>query len=180
MSDRPKIWIDTDHRLLTDALSHLLVKAGFQPQSDADDATVCLRDHSLSRTRVLEPPTIPTIGLVHKRISSHELLEFLTHGYRGYITSDADVQTLVDSIRAVINGEVIVEPHILLLLFQPHRADQLTAREREVLGYLRLGWTNHQIADQLGITYKTVKAHVSAILSKHGARHRIELVVGQS
>ncbi len=57
---------------------------------------------------------------------------------------------------------------------KPHRADQLTDRESEVLSLIRLGLTNEQIAERLGVTLAGAKYHVSEILSKLGVSSREE------
>ncbi len=58
----------------------------------------------------------------------------------------------------------------------PDLVEQLTAREREVLGLLAAGTTNPRIAEELAVTLDTVKKHVSHLLDKLGAANRTEAV----
>ena len=69
------------------------------------------------------------------------------------------------------------------LLAQPQRLDaaspgldNLTDREREVLGYVARGLSNHEIAGMLVVSPLTIKTHVSRILTKTGSRDRAQLV----
>lgn len=179
MSGR-QIWIDSSHRLLARGLALILAEAGFSAQAEPQGAAACIRDYASSRTRTLEPPGLPTLALVQRGTAEPELFELLRLGHRGYVTSDDDDQTLVSGTRAVCSGDLWVEPGVLVRYLSRQGGGQLTSREREVLFYLRRGWTNLQIADQLQITQKTVKTHVSAVLSKHGVHHRTELMLGFS
>ena len=61
---------------------------------------------------------------------------------------------------------------------QPAAAlEELTAREREVAAQVALGASNSEIADTLGITGRTVKAHLTAIFAKLGVRDRVQLAL---
>ncbi|WP_052351659.1 response regulator transcription factor [Deinococcus pimensis] len=171
------LWLDTDHRLLAASLHRLLEPHGFILQTSPEGAHLCLRDFHTTLSRTLDTPTLPTIALVHPLTHPAELRDLLRLGYRGYVSSQADPETLVHALRRVRDGHTWAEPAFLLQLVEHDQDPHLTSREREVLFYLRKGWSNAEIARQLGIAYKTVKVHVSAVLAKRGVRHRIELVV---
>ncbi|MGH2355509.1 MAG: LuxR C-terminal-related transcriptional regulator [Chloroflexota bacterium] len=106
-----------------------------------------------------------------------------------YIPRDAGAEQLVAAIRAVAGGLAAVDPSLAGHLFaRPEgttsgtlppadASDQeLTGREREVLGLVAEGLANKAIARRLGISEHTVKFHVAAILTKLGAGSRTEAV----
>lgn len=105
------------------------------------------------------------------------LLEALKAGASGYVLKDAEEGEVVSAIRQVREGESPLDPKLAARLLrrmatgegrQPARARQpaqpLTSREVEVLGYLKLGKTNRQIAQDLYISVGTVKNHVEHII----------------
>ncbi|MGH3909525.1 MAG: LuxR C-terminal-related transcriptional regulator, partial [Pseudonocardiaceae bacterium] len=98
-------------------------------------------------------------------------------GAAGYVYKDIDPPALATAIRAVHAGHVLLNPDVARLLtagdVQPTGA-RLTAREREVLGELAHGRSNREIARTLTLSEKTVKTHVSAVLSKLGVADRTQ------
>ncbi len=109
----------------------------------------------------------------------------LRAGARGYVLKDADDEELCGAIRAVAGGAAIFSPSIatrVLALFsseRPARIDvfpMLTDREREILERIAQGYPNPRIAQQLGISVKTVSNHVSVIFSKLQVADRAEAI----
>jgi DNA-binding NarL/FixJ family response regulator len=98
-------------------------------------------------------------------------------GAAGYVYKDIDPPALVAAIRAVHAGHVLLHPDVARLLsagdIQPAGV-RLTAREREVLAELAQGRSNREIARVFAVSEKTVKSHVSAILSKLGVADRTQ------
>ncbi|MBT3315360.1 MAG: response regulator transcription factor [Anaerolineae bacterium] len=103
------------------------------------------------------------------------LLRGLKAGARGYLLKDTDRQTLINAIQAAARGETLLQPEILqrALSFQEEEADAddtvespLSEREQEVLMMVADGARNKEIAYKLGITERTVKAHLSHIFQK--------------
>lgn len=115
------------------------------------------------------------------------MLQGLQAGARGYLLKDTDRQTLLDTITAAAKGETLLKPEILsrvLALQQtpaatpapPNEASPLTDRELEVLRAVALGERNKEIAYKLGISERTVKAHLTSIYSKFGVDSRAAAV----
>jgi DNA-binding NarL/FixJ family response regulator len=98
-------------------------------------------------------------------------------GARGYVYKDIDPPALAAAIRSVHAGHVLLHPEVVRLLAAGESrptGPALTAREREVLAELALGRSNREIARGLSLSEKTVKTHVSAILSKLGVQDRTQ------
>jgi two-component system nitrate/nitrite response regulator NarL len=99
-------------------------------------------------------------------------------GALGFVTKSASPQTLLAALQLVLAGEAFVPA--LLLRGAPEggarQADGLTPKQTEVLGYLALGLSNKQIARRMGISEKTIKAHVTGVLRCLGAANRADAV----
>ena len=95
-------------------------------------------------------------------------------GALSYLLKDADAETVLEAIQAAGRGEATLHPRIAQRLMDEvttptqHRdpAAELTAREMEVLKLIAQGMSNMEIAEELVITERTVKAHVSNLLDK--------------
>ncbi|HEX2913241.1 MAG TPA: response regulator transcription factor [Chloroflexia bacterium] len=95
-------------------------------------------------------------------------------GATGYLLKDVQPNDLVKAVLAAERGEVQLHPEVAKKLMHevvaPNKEaeplDELTEREREVLGLLGLGMSNKEIAYKISVSEKTVKAHVSSILNK--------------
>jgi NarL family two-component system response regulator LiaR len=107
-------------------------------------------------------------------------------GARGYILKDADLEEMLEAIRAVDRGEVRIDPAMaskaLVKLCQETEDSQkriisLTEREKEVLSFVARGATNSQIAQELLLSERTVENHLSAVFKKLGVRNRTEAAV---
>jgi len=103
-----------------------------------------------------------------------------------HLLKDCTSQELVRLIRSVYEGATLLEPAVASSLLQHMRygfgpgrrvGDALSPRQREVLRLLAAGRTNRSIADQLCISERTVKFHVSTILNQLQARNRVEAVL---
>jgi DNA-binding NarL/FixJ family response regulator len=105
----------------------------------------------------------------------------LDAGASGFLLKDADADEVAVAIRAAHRGELQLDPAVarsLTASFRPapqaEGAEELTARELEVLALLGAGESNKRIAAALGITERTARAHVSHILSKLGLTSRTQ------
>ena len=115
------------------------------------------------------------------------MLRGLQAGARGYLLKDTDRQTLLDTVAAAARGETLLKPEILsrvLALQQipdsapprPKEDPPLTDRELDVLQGVALGQRNKEIAFKLGISERTVKAHLTSIYNKFGVDSRAAAV----
>jgi two-component system response regulator NreC len=100
-------------------------------------------------------------------------------GAAGYVVKTAADEELVRAIRAVAAGERYLHPALGAVLAAPVAArpvDELSAREREVLRMLALGYTNQEIAAALVVSVRTVETHRSHVMIKLRAGSRAEMV----
>jgi DNA-binding NarL/FixJ family response regulator len=97
-------------------------------------------------------------------------------GAAGYLVKHSGPGALLEGVRAVMRGEMALDPGLLPLLAQP--ADDplktLTPRELEVLGLISGGLSNKEVAAALGVAEKTVKTHVGNVLDKLGLKGRVQ------
>jgi NarL family two-component system response regulator LiaR len=108
-------------------------------------------------------------------------------GAASYLLKDVSPDDLVEAIRAVHHGEARLHPDIARKLMQQvsqmrtspqeDSVEELTEREREVICLIAVGRNNREIAQELFISEKTVKTHVSNILSKLNLEHRTQLAI---
>jgi NarL family two-component system response regulator YdfI len=115
------------------------------------------------------------------------MLQGLKAGASGYLLKDTDRQTLLDTITAAARGETLLKPEILSRVLALQQAPSstlpptkeespLTDRELEVLRAVALGERNKEIAYKLGISERTVKAHLTSIYNKFGVDSRAAAV----
>jgi DNA-binding NarL/FixJ family response regulator len=140
----------------------------YMPEMDGIEATACIKK---------EYPHVKVLVLTSFSDQAH-VLPALQAGASGYILKDVEPDQLVEAIRSAYKGNIQLHPEIASALLSqtlPQAelevpstidVDVLTARENEVLQLLAQGMSNKEIASVLVITEKTVKAHVSSILSK--------------
>ncbi|HWB36805.1 MAG TPA: response regulator transcription factor [Rugosimonospora sp.] len=137
------------------------------PDGDGVAALHGLRERGLS-TRVL---------VVTSFTEPSAVLPAVRAGAAGYVYKDVDPPALAAAVRAVHAGHVLLHPDVARLLAEGDRTPagvRLTARERQVLAELARGRSNREIAGALGLAEKTVKTHVSAILTKLAVQDRTQ------
>ena len=114
--------------------------------------------------------------------------EALRAGASGFLVKDIPDDQLIAGIRAVIGGDTLLAPSVTRRLIEAYTqhpppgstlraAQELTPREREVWRLMAKGLSNAEIAAQLFVGEATVKTHVSRVMTKLGARDRIQAVV---
>jgi DNA-binding NarL/FixJ family response regulator len=117
------------------------------------------------------------------------VFEALSSGASGFLVKDTEPTELLRAVRVVAGGEALLAPSITRRLIAefaaqrprsgpaPAELEELTEREREVVGLVALGLSNEEIAETLVISPATAKTHVSRAMMKVGARDRAQLVV---
>jgi DNA-binding NarL/FixJ family response regulator len=145
-------------------------------------------------TRLLAGPhvTNPLRVLVVAAKATSDVIESVRAGARGYVLKDLHAPMLIDTVRAIAAGEIVLAPSALWQVFDhfsacPHGPEpdpenldllrDLTRRERSVLRLVARGLTNARIATALGLSVTTVKSHVSHILTKLKLQDRAQAVV---
>ena len=112
----------------------------------------------------------------------------LRAGASGFLVKDMALEDILAAIRIVAAGDALLAPGVTRRLIEEFAArpepappqreiDGITEREREVLTLIGRGMSNGEIAAQLCISTATAKAHVAHLLTKLGARDRVQLVI---
>lgn len=108
----------------------------------------------------------------------------LEAGALSYLLKTARAEEIVDAIRRAVKKEAVIEPKVAAKMVGRFRGSSerlphhdLTERELEVLTLIAQGKTNQEIADELFIGIKTVKTHVSNVLSKLGVEDRTQAAI---
>jgi len=105
------------------------------------------------------------------------ILGALDAGAVGYLLKDADPEDVLSGIRAVSRGGSPLHPKAARTLLGVRAGStqvQLTAREKEILGLLRRGLSNKEVARSLGISDRTVKAHLTSAFARIGVQDRTQ------
>ena len=115
------------------------------------------------------------------------VLGALRAGARGFLLKDAGPELLVQAVHAAADGDALIAPTVtrrLLSAFADrapltavHPVDPLTEREEQVLALVARGRTNTEIGTELFVGLSTVKTHVASLLTKLGARNRVEIAM---
>lgn len=158
---------------------------------------VCLFDirmpemDGVEATRLLAGPQVAN-PLAVVIITTFDLDEYvigaLKAGARGFLLKDAGPVLLVQAIHAAAEGDALIAPSVTGRLLSTlanatNRAaavqpiEPLTEREEEVLLTVARGRTNAEIASELHISLSTAKTHLASLMSKLGARNRVEIAI---
>jgi DNA-binding NarL/FixJ family response regulator len=157
---------------------------------------VCLFDirmpglDGIEATRLLAGPDVadPLAVVV---ITTFDLDEYvfaaLRAGAVGFLLKDAGPALLAQAVHAAAEGDALIAPSITARLLKTFAAaepaasaqplEPLTDREEQVLVTVARGRTNREIADELHITLSTVKTHIASLMTKLGARNRVEIAM---
>jgi len=191
-----RVVLAEDSVLLREGIARILEEAGIEvvgQAGDADDLLRKVRGHKpdVAITDIRMPPSHTDEGLR----AAHEiraelpdvgvlvLSQYVEEGYAldlladnaaglGYLLKDrvGDVDAFLDAVRRVSEGGSALDPEVVSQLMGRKRRDdpldELTPREREVLGLMAEGRSNRAIAETLVVTERAVEKHVTSIFSK--------------
>ncbi|PIC98366.1 response regulator transcription factor [Sporosarcina sp. P29] len=122
--------------------------------------------------------------IVTSFLDDDKLYPALEAGAVSYILKTSNAKRVADAIRETMKGQTVLEPEVTSKMMTKMRGGQthalhedLTDRELEVLLLLAKGKSNQEIADELFIALKTVKTHVSNLLSKLEVQDRTQAVI---
>jgi DNA-binding NarL/FixJ family response regulator len=193
-----RVVIAEDMVLLREGLTRLLAEAGFDVVGTTGDLPgllelVAQTDPDVALVDIKMPPTHSEEGLQgaaiirerHPRTAVLLLSSYLESRYAsmllenhpassGYLLKDRvhDSTVLGDALRRVVAGECVIDPAIVAQLLGRSRArgplDDLTEREREILGLMAEGYSNQTICRDLVISPRTVESHVRSVFMKLG------------
>jgi DNA-binding NarL/FixJ family response regulator len=191
-----RVVLAEDSVLLREGVARILGEAGFEvvgQAGNADELMLKVRSYSpdVAIVDIRMPPTHTDEGLraaqeireKHPTCGVLVLSQYVEPGYAmellaesaegvGYLLKDrvSDVNEFADAVRRVGEGGSALDPTIVSQLVGRRRRDdpidQLTPREREVLGLMAEGRSNSGIAEQLVVTERAVEKHVTSIFSK--------------
>ncbi|UUX34048.1 response regulator transcription factor [Fundicoccus culcitae] len=137
------------------------------------DLVMDVMDGIESTKKILAEWPEAKIVIVTSFLDDEKVYPAIEAGAKSYLLKTSSASEIADAIRSTYNGENVIEQEVSDKLLsrnfkksQPQLHDQLTNRELEVLELITKGYSNQAIADELFITLKTVKTHVSNILSK--------------
>ena len=200
-AERPpalRVAVADDAALFRNGLCRLLADAGFEVTAQAGDGMALLDAVRADPPDVVVldirmPPTHTTEGLdtaaelrrshpsigvlvLSAHVETIYAMQLIESGARGagYLLKErvADLDELVDAVRRVAAGGLVVDPSVVAQLVGRTRArnplDQLTEREREVLAVMAEGRSNQAICQRLYLSPKTVEAYVRSVFTKLG------------
>uniref|UniRef100_A0A831U5F1 Response regulator transcription factor n=1 Tax=Thermus islandicus TaxID=540988 RepID=A0A831U5F1_9DEIN len=198
-----RVLLADDHALFRQGLKSLLEAEGdFRVVGEAKDGWEALRHALEVRPDVIlmdiqmpgldgvqatqaileEWPQARVIILTMYRQDAY-VFEAVKAGARGYLLKDADAKALIEAIRRVHAGEVLLDAELAGRIIQDFRAKkeasaplnaELTEREVQILKLLAQGYTNLEIASELGLSEKTVRNRLSEIFQKLHLNNRTQ------
>jgi DNA-binding NarL/FixJ family response regulator len=179
-SDLLRVMLVDDHDLFRTGLRNLLEEQGVQIVAEASDGA-----SALNLVRELTPDVVVVVLTISDQ--DGDVMDAIFAGACGYLLKDSSIQDLMQGIRAAAVGESLISPHIASKVLQRIRASgietelgvgaELSDRETEVLRLIANGKDNSEIAQELHISPKTVKNHISNILMKLQIENRIQAAV---
>ena len=202
-----KVLLVDDHALFRGGLQHLLERRGIDVVAATSNGAearalidetcpdIVLLDIRMPKVggietlRALRASGVRTpIVMLTTSSDEADLVASLHHGAQGYLLKDMEPESLVAALMQIEGGAMVVAPEFAPVLARfvqsgpqslpgSEAFQELTPREREILGHLGDGQSNKVIARALGISEGTVKLHVKAILRKLKLSSRVQAAV---
>lgn len=199
-----KVVIVDDHALIREGIKKLLeLEEGIEIVAVAQDGEEALEKIASNRPDVvlldINMPKMNGIECLKQikakytktkviMLTIHEDSEYLIKtiniGAEGYVLKDADVSSLVKAIQKVVSGDIYIHPTLSNVLVKAYKRKDdeeeedliagLTRREYEVISLISKGFNNKEIGQELFISEKTVKNHVSNIFKKINVNDRTQ------
>jgi len=204
MAEQIAVLIVDDHAVVREGLrAFLQLQEGIEVVGEAADGNEAVAQAALLQPDVilmdLVMPELDGLGAMRAiRASAPDvrvivltsylddatLFPALRAGAAGYLLKNAQPQEIARAVRAAHAGEALIDPVVAARVVETLAAegpddplDRLTPREREVLILIGRGFPNKLIARELGLSEKTVKAHVSRVLAKLEVTDRTQAAV---
>jgi len=202
LAETIRVLVVDDHAVVREGLRAFLdLQDGIEVVGEAEDGAVAVTAAERLRPDVilmdLVMPELDGVGAMRQLrdrvpgarvivltsfIDDERLLPAVRAGAAGYLLKNVAPQELARAVRAAHEGEAHIDPTVAARLVGQIAAqgdaddpiDRLTPREREVLELISRGLPNKRIALQLGLSEKTVKAHVGRVLAKLGVSDRTQ------
>jgi DNA-binding NarL/FixJ family response regulator len=201
MGDKIRVLLADDHAVLREATAEVV---DHQPDMEVVGQTgtgeetiaqvrelqpdVVVMDIAMPRLNGLEATRRIVVECPETRVlilTAHEeaehVISLLEAGAVGYLPKTVGLNELLDAIRTTSQGESVLPPSVASVVVQhlsgrKERAgkEALTPREMDVLGLVAQGLTNHHIARQLGLSVRTVEAHLTNVYAKLNVGSRTE------
>jgi DNA-binding NarL/FixJ family response regulator len=197
MAELISVVIVDDHAMLRAGLEQLLAGepdiAVVGTAADGDEAIEVTRElrpdvvlmdlqmpglDGVAATRAIVGEELADVLVLTSYSDAERIVGALDAGALGYLLKDADADEVLRGIRAVARGESPIDPKAARELLGARRtapgAADLSRREGEVLALVRQGLANKQIARRLGISERTVKAHLTSVFQRIGVVDRTQ------
>ena len=196
-----RILLADDHLIVRQGLRALLEREGFTVAAEVADGREAIRaaQERCPDVAVLDfgMPLLNGLGAAHEILrvcprakavlltmhtEDHYVLEALQAGVKGYVVKTQAAADLVRAIHEVLRGMTYLSPGISQAVVEAYLAksamppEPLTAREREVLQLVAEGKSTKEIAQLLGITFKTAESHRTRIMKKTNIHETASLV----
>jgi DNA-binding NarL/FixJ family response regulator len=192
-----KVLVADDHAIVRHGLAQLFATTSdielVAVASNGEEAIALTREHAPDVVLMdLSMPVLDGVAATAQIVTSSasrvvvltsfgdesRIIDALNAGAAGYLLKHTDPDALIDAVRAAYVGDAPLDPRAGRVLMEQRRRSQpaaeLTKRELEVLRLVGQGLANKQIARRLGITERTVKAHLTSVFQRIGVTDRVQ------